>query len=189
MESKFIQGKSLSKYVIFDRDGTLIKFVSYLHKKEDIILIDGVIKALKLLKDNNCKLFLHTNQSGVSRGYFKLEDVKVCNQKMIELIGLGNIFEDICVATDFPPKDNTYRKPSPKFGLEIIKKYQIEASNLIYVGDNISDLQTAKNVGCKAFGVNYGVSNLKAELKKRGDLDFIIYDDINSVAKAIIKLQ
>ena len=189
MELKSIQVKGLSKYVIFDRDGTLIKFVSYLHKKEDIILIDGVIKALKLLKDNNCKLFLHTNQSGVSRGYFTLEDAKNCNQKMIELIGLGNIFEDICMATDYPPKDDTYRKPSPKFGFEIIKKYQIKASNLIYVGDNISDLETAINIGCKAIGVNYGISNLSEELKKRGNLDFIVLEDIISVAKAIIKLE
>jgi len=179
---------SNSKFVIFDRDGTLIEYLSYIHKIEDIKLVKGLRKALKLLIDNNCKLFLHTNQSGVSRGYFTLEDVKNCNQKMIQLIGLGNIFEEICIATDYPPKKDTYRKPSPKFGLEIIKKFQIKVSDLIYVGDNLSDLETAKNIGCFAFGVNYGAFNLKEELEKRNCLNFVVYDDIHSVANAIINL-
>ena len=72
------------------------------------------------------------------------------------------IFEKICIA---PGKNSSdiYRKPSPIFGLEILKKYKTHPSKMYYVGDNITDLQTAFNIGCNAFGIinkNLGI-NLK----------------------------
>ena len=81
------------KYVILDRDGTLIKYIPYLFEKEKVELIPGTIEAIKILIKKNIKINLHTNQSGVGRGYFGISDVVDCNNKMIELIGLGqNIF-------------------------------------------------------------------------------------------------
>ena len=77
---------------------------------------------IKILIKKNIKIYLHTNQSGVGRGYFGISDVVDCNNKMIELIGLGqNIFQEICVAPDFPPSKVSYRKPSSLFANELIK--------------------------------------------------------------------
>ena len=99
------------KHVILDRDGTLIKYIPYLFEKEKVELITGTIEAINLLIKKNIKIYLHTNQSGVGRGYFGISDVVDCNNKMIELIGLGqNIFQEICVAPDFPPSKVSYRK-------------------------------------------------------------------------------
>lgn len=70
------------------------------------------------------KLFLHTNQSGVGRGYFGLADAVACNEAMLKKIGLGDdLFEDMCVCPEEPDQDINYRKPSPKYGFEILKKY------------------------------------------------------------------
>ena len=111
------------KYIIYDRDGTLIKHIPYLFEPEKVELLPYVIELLKVFKSKDYKLFLHTNQSGIGRGYFDINDCISCNNKMIELIGLGkDVFEKICIAPDFPPNNNSYRKPSTKFGNEIIKK-------------------------------------------------------------------
>ena len=101
-----------SGYIVFDRDGTLIKHIPYLHNPEEVELFSDTIKSIKLLKKNNFKFFLHTNQSGVSRKIFKSSDVIFCNKKLLNLINLGDdLFEEICVAEDYPAKKNSYRKP------------------------------------------------------------------------------
>ena len=176
----------MSKYIVFDRDGTLIKHIPYLFEPNKVELLPSVKESLKLLKSNGFNFLLHTNQSGISRNFFKIEDVVSCNNKLIELLGLGKkIFIEICIAQDYPAKEDSYRKPSPKFGLEIIKKYKIDKQNLIYVGDSLSDLETALNIGCKCFGVNTGLVDLKSsnENKIRFDISENLYEVANKILK------
>jgi len=155
-----------NKFIVFDRDGTLIKHKPYLFESKEVELLPYVSEGLTILKNAGHKLFLHTNQSGISRGYFKKEDVIKCNNKMLELIGLGNdLFEKICIADDFPPNKNSFRKPSTKFGLDIIKKHSIKNNQLVYVGDSISDLQTANNLNCIGLGLNTGIIDLEIKIK------------------------
>ena len=59
----------MSKAVFLDRDGTLIKDVHYLKNPNDIEIIEGVGEALRLIKNAGYLLFMHTNQSGIARGY------------------------------------------------------------------------------------------------------------------------
>ena len=90
-----------------------------------------------------------------------------CNNKMIELIGLGhNIFEEICIAPDYPPLAKTYRKPSALFGIELIEKYNLDKSSIVYIGDSLSDIKTAKNIGCNAYGVMSGGYDLETLINK-----------------------
>lgn len=65
------------KGVVFDRDGTLIKYVPYLFKPSDVVIYPGVIAACHLLKARNIQIFIATNQSGIGRGYFSEEDYRV----------------------------------------------------------------------------------------------------------------
>ena len=172
-------------YIVFDRDGTLIKHIPYLHKVEDVKLFNDTIKSFKLLKKNGFRFFLHTNQSGISRDFFKLKDVIDCNNKLLDLIGLGNdLFDEICIADDYPPKKDSYRKPSPKFGLEIINKYKINKNNFFYVGDSKSDLETAFKIGCKCYGVNTGLIDLNKV--NETELNFDISQNLYEVANKII---
>ena len=114
------------RYIIFDRDGTLIKYKPYLHKPEDVKLTEGSRQIISSFLAKGYLLFLHTNQSGIGRGYFKMDDVIKCNDKMIQLLDINSkIFQEICIAGDYPPEKDTYRKPSTKFGSELIKKYRI----------------------------------------------------------------
>ena len=168
----------------------MLNFVSYLSDINQVKLIKGVKEGISTLKDLGHKIYLHTNQSGISSGYFNFNKVVECNNEMIDLIGLGpHVFEEICIASDFPQKKNSYRKPSPKFGNEIIKKTKIDKNLLIYVGDNITDIETAKNIGCRAIGVNYGLSNLQKIINERKDIDFLTFNSFSEVIEEIIKVQ
>ena len=70
------------RYIIFDRDGTLIEHKQYIHKPHDVKLTPGSREIVLSFLEKGYLLFLHTNQSGVGRGYFKIEDVKKCNEKI-----------------------------------------------------------------------------------------------------------
>ncbi len=179
--------KKKYKFLVFDRDGTLIKHIPYLHKENEVELLPFVKECLKTLKESGFKFFLHTNQSGVARGYFELKDAIKCNNKMLELIGLGdNIFEKICIASDFPPSINSYRKPSPKFGKEIIDKFSIEKNALCYIGDSISDLETALNLDCTPLGLNTGEFDLKVKIKNTKLSDSKVFRNFKELTKYLI---
>ena len=176
------------KHVILDRDGTLIKYIPYLFEKEKVELITGTLEAINQLIKKNIKIYLHTNQSGVGRGYFGISDVVDCNNKMIELIGLGqNIFQEICVAPDFPPSKVSYRKPSSLFANELIKKCDLDKKSIVYVGDSISDLKTAKNTGCNAYGVMSGGYDLETLIKSETDLKYDIFPNLLEVVNHLIE--
>ena len=50
------------RYIVFDRDGTLIKHNHIIYIKEDIILFEDTIKSIKFLKKHNFKFFIQINQ-------------------------------------------------------------------------------------------------------------------------------
>ena len=150
-------------------------------------MINGTIEAINLLIKKNIKLYLHTNQSGVGRGYFEIGDVIDCNNKMIELIGLGqNVFQEICIAPDYPPEEKTYRKPSNLFANELIKKYDLDKKLIVYIGDSISDLKTARNIGCDAYGVMSGGYDLETLMKSEIDLNYDIFPNLLEVVNHLI---
>ena len=177
------------RYIIFDRDGTLIKYKPYLNKPEDVELTEGSRQIIASFLAKGYLLFLHTNQSGIGRGYFKINDVIKCNDKMIQLLDINSkIFQEICIAGDYPPEKDTYRKPSTKFGKEIIKKYKILPGQLIYIGDNTSDLKTAFNLNCLAYGINF--KKKKQFLNKRDiakKFNFKVYESLLEIENDIIK--
>jgi D-glycero-D-manno-heptose 1,7-bisphosphate phosphatase len=176
-------------YVVLDRDGTLIRHIPYLHDPSKVELLPTVIAGLTRLRDSGCKLFLHTNQSGIGRGYFSLADAMACNQAMIQQIGLGSaLFEEICVGSEAPDQPVRYRKPSPLFGREIINKYSVKQGAVCYIGDNVTDLLTAKNLGCHGIGVNTGVHDLRQELPLQGLVDvFPIFDTFIDAAEHVVR--
>lgn len=154
-------------YVVLDRDGTLIRHIPYLGDPDQVQLLPTVVDGLANLVKSGRKLFLHTNQSGIGRGCFSLSDAIACNDEMLRQICLGKeLFEDVCICPELPDQDVSYRKPSPKYGLEIIEKYTTYTSNICYIGDNVTDLLTANNIGCMGIGVNTGVHDLRQLLRE-----------------------
>ncbi len=132
----------MNKALFLDRDGTLIKHIPYLHKSEEVVLLKGTTQALREARKAGYLLFLFTNQSGVGRGYFALEDVHGVHARLVELIGLGpDLFAEICIAPEHPDAPSPYRKPSPRFIHEMIAKYNLESAGCWMIGDSRADLQ------------------------------------------------
>lgn len=152
-------GSKLPRAVFFDRDGTLIRHVHYLHQPELVELLPGVRESLRFLKERGVLLFLFTNQSGVAKGLFTVADVEAVNRRMLELLDLGDdLFADVCIATEMPSNAPEYRKPSPRFIVEILAKYRIEPADAVMVGDNPTDWEAGRRAGAQIIGIRSAIT-------------------------------
>lgn len=138
------------KAIFLDRDGTLIVNRHYLADPADVELLPGVREALAGLLSAGYRLFLFTNQSGVGRGYFTMETVLRCNARMLDLLALpAPGFSEICIAPEAPHMPQCYRKPSPRFIVEMLEKYSLSPGKTWMVGDSLADVEAGLNAGVR----------------------------------------
>jgi D-glycero-D-manno-heptose 1,7-bisphosphate phosphatase len=131
----------MSRALFLDRDGTLIVDKVYLADPADVELIPGTTGALRRARELGYRLFLFTNQSGIGRGYHTLEDTQRVNARMEELIGLGSpLFDGVCIAPEAPGQPVVYRKPSPRFILEMRARHSLDPAQCWMVGDSAADI-------------------------------------------------
>ena len=99
-------------------------------------------------------MFLFTNQSGIGRGLYTIDDVVRCNARMEELLGLPlPLFTDVCIAPEAPDQEMHYRKPSPRFILESIARHRLDPAQCWMIGDRQSDVQAGLSAGVRAAAV------------------------------------
>lgn len=138
----------MNKGIFLDRDGTLIVDRSYLADPDGVELIPGTREALLQARSLGYLLFLFSNQSGVGRGWFTMAEVRRVNARLDQLLGFeGSAFTEVCMATEPPEDPHVYRKPSPRFILEMTERYRLDRTISYMVGDRESDLVAAKNAG------------------------------------------
>lgn len=143
------------KAIFLDRDGTLNVDKEYLVDFEDFELLPGVIPALRIFQDLGFRLYLVSNQSGVSRGYFTYEDVEKLHAQADALFrSQGVVFDDMIFCPHHPEgKDPRYRgdcecrKPKPGMILELANRHGIDLSESYMVGDKRQDAEAGVNAG------------------------------------------
>lgn len=143
--------------VFFDRDGTLIVDRHHLADPAQVELLPGAPEVLGQLLAQGCRLFLLTNQSGVGRGLFSMATVERCQERMLELLRLpAPGFTEICIAPETPDMPVVYRKPSPRFIVEMMVKYGLDPDTTWMVGDRWSDVQAGLNAGVRCAWLTAG---------------------------------
>ena len=147
----------MSKALFLDRDGTLIHDKHYLADPAGVELLPGVVAALVRARALGYRLFILTNQSGIGRGMYSLDDVHRCNDRMDELLGLPRpIFAGICIAPEGPDQPSLYRKPSPAYILESIARHDLDPAHCWMVGDRESDIRSGLGANIHAVAVCTG---------------------------------
>ena len=140
------------KAVFLDRDGVINEDFGYVGKKEDFKFKDGIFELLKLLKTKNYQIFIVTNQSGIARKYYSEDDFHKLMKWMINEFQKQNIEikdYDFCPHHPDITGECECRKPKPAMILNLSQKYNIDLKNSIMIGDNLSDIESAKNAGIK----------------------------------------
>ena len=140
----------MKRAVFLDRDGTLIEEKEYLSRPDQVVIIRGAGPALRRLQEAGFALFLVTNQSGVGRGYFTLEDVEQVHRYLLgELARAGVHFGKIYIAPEAPDQPSRGRKPSPQFLFEAREEFGLDLAESFMIGDKRIDLECGWNAGVK----------------------------------------
>lgn len=150
------------KAVFLDRDGTLNEDPGYLGDADKVVLLPGVIEALRKLKnDYNFLLIVISNQSGIARGLITEGQVEAVNKRISELLSENNVEIDAfyyCPAhPDYSSEEECEcRKPSSKMIINAAEKFNIDLNKSYIIGDSVVDIETGINAGVKTILVKTG---------------------------------
>ena len=146
--------------VFLDRDGTINRDVQYCSRMEDFELLPGAGEAIRLLNENGLKVVVVTNQSGITRGYFSVENLKSIHKKMLrELAGYDAHVDAIYYCPHHPVDDCACRKPKPYLLLRAAKELDLELRKSFMIGNSLSDIEAGRKAGCTTILINHNVKN------------------------------
>lgn len=134
------------KALFLDRDGVINVDHGYVNKIQDFTFNDNIFELLHLFIQNNYKLFIVTNQSGIGRGYYSLDDFNILTKWMLEEFKKRDIIiEEVKFCKHSPETHCNCRKPSSGMLDEILMDYNIDLKTSIMIGDKQSDIDLAHN--------------------------------------------
>jgi D-glycero-D-manno-heptose 1,7-bisphosphate phosphatase len=144
--------------VFLDRDGVLNRAIvrqgrPYPPKDlSELEILPGVVEALRLLKADNFKLFVVTNQPDVGRGMTRREVVEAINDELRSRLPLDAVVS--CFHSD---SDNcACRKPKPGMPLSLARQWGVDLSRSFMVGDRWRDIEAGVAAGCTTVFLDYG---------------------------------
>lgn len=141
--------------IFVDRDGTVMEEVHYCREPEKVRLFEGVIEALRLVKEAGFCTVLITNQSGIARGTITHHEYEAVHARLLELLG-PDILDATYMCPDGPTTPSTRRKPAPGMLLEAAADLDLDLSSSWMIGDKEVDVGCGNNAGASSILVRTG---------------------------------
>jgi imidazoleglycerol-phosphate dehydratase/histidinol-phosphatase len=152
----------MKKVLFIDRDGTILTEPEdeQVDSLEKFSFLPGVITALSsIAKETDFELVMVTNQDGLGTPSFPEETFWPLQNKMLQILKSEGVeFEEIFIDRTFP-EDN---KPTRKPGTALLVKYLasgVDLENSYVIGDRLTDIQLAKNIGCNSIFISNNKSD------------------------------
>jgi D-glycero-D-manno-heptose 1,7-bisphosphate phosphatase len=145
-----VPGKPNRRAAFLDRDGTLMVDHGYVGRAEAVELLPDVGRGLRLLSQQGFALVVVTNQSGVDRGYFTLDDVEAVNTRLSEML----LSEDVELAGFYvcphgPAAGCDCRKPRAGLAYAAAAEHDLDPRGSIVIGDKESDVELGLAIGAR----------------------------------------
>src|SRR5881227_2067957 len=119
--------ETLSPAVFIDRDGTIMHDCVYCSDPKNVKIFHGVREALRCLKSNGFKLIIITNQSGIGRGLFTIEQYRAVEGEVLRQLG-DRLIDATYFCPDVPGQNSSCRKPAPGMILQAQREHGIDLS-------------------------------------------------------------
>ncbi len=181
------QTSASRRFVMLDRDGTLIVERHYLSDPEQVELLPGAIAGLQHLTRLGLGLILVTNQSGIARGYFSLARLNEVHQRLHDLLAAHKIFLDgVYVCPHLPDNDCSCRKPRTGLVAAAALEKGFDPSEGFVIGDKPCDIELGQAVKARTFLVRTGYG-AKHAAEASTQADYIV-DNVLDAATIIAQL-
>jgi imidazoleglycerol-phosphate dehydratase / histidinol-phosphatase len=150
----------MKKVLFIDRDGTIIEEPEdeQVDSFEKMVFMKDAISCLsKIAKETDYELVMVTNQDGLGTESYPEDTFWPVQNKMLQILkGEGIVFSEIFIDRTFPSEKAPTRKPGTAMLIKYMSK-GIDLDSSYVIGDRLTDVELAKNLGCKAIFINKGV--------------------------------
>ncbi|QEC52972.1 imidazoleglycerol-phosphate dehydratase [Anseongella ginsenosidimutans] len=151
----------MKKVLFIDRDGTIIAeppFDFQVDSLEKLEFLPYAISSLKKLQDYGYELLMVSNQDGRGTDSFPEEDFLKPQEKMLTVLrNEGVEFAEIFIDPSFEHENSPNRKPNTGLLVPYLARNQVDMTHSYVIGDRYTDVQLAKNLGCKS--IRFGPEN------------------------------
>ncbi|MBL6958107.1 MAG: HAD-IIIA family hydrolase [Rhodospirillales bacterium] len=141
--------------LFLDRDGVVVEEVHYLHKVEDIHIIDGAAAVVARANGLGLPVIMVTNQAGIGYGMYGWAEFMDVQDVILNALAEDGAFFDGIYACPHHSKgqapynnpDHPARKPNPGMLLQAARQFPIDLKNSWIVGDRAGDVEAGRNAG------------------------------------------
>ena len=159
----------MKKILFIDRDGTLIKEAPPSYQLDSFEKLefypDMFTWMRRIATELNFELVMVTNQDGMSTPSFPEDNFwPVHNFIMKSLVNEGINFSEVHIDKTFPMDNASTRKPGTGMLTQYINNPDFDITGSYVIGDRITEVQLAKNLGCKAIWLNNDANLGAAEI-------------------------
>ncbi|HEY0680565.1 MAG TPA: bifunctional histidinol-phosphatase/imidazoleglycerol-phosphate dehydratase HisB [Chitinophagaceae bacterium] len=160
----------MKRVLFIDRDGTIIKEAPPTYQIDSFDKLEFypyVFRFLgKIADELDYELVMVTNQDGLGTNTYPEEKFwPVHKHVMTSFANEGINFSEVLIDRSFPHENQPTRKPGTGLVTKYINNPDYDLANSFVVGDRITDVQLAKNLGCKVIWLNNDAALGGAEIK------------------------
>jgi imidazoleglycerol-phosphate dehydratase/histidinol-phosphatase len=186
----------MKRILFIDRDGTLIKESPPTYQIDDFSKLEfypGVFEFMgRIAREMQYELVMVTNQDGLGKpGFPENKFWPVQDFVMHCLSNEGIHFNAVHIDKSFPADNSPSRKPGTGMLTDYLNNDQYDIAGSYVIGDRITDVQLAKNLGCKAIWLKQdaqlGGKEIKdsiSELEQVVALESVHWSEIYSFLKS-----
>ncbi len=171
------------KVIFLDRDGVINRYPGhkkYVTKLKEFHILPGALKAVKQLTKAGFKLFIISNQAGVSKGIYSQKKLDQINKRMLRKIrSRGGRIDEVFYCIHLPEENCGCRKPRTGLiekALAILKIKKLSKKNAYFVGDSIRDVSAGKRAGCATVLVLSGRETWRNNKNWHPKPDYVVKD-------------
>ena len=162
----------MKRVLFIDRDGTLILEAPPTYQLDSFDKLSFYPHVFEYMRriaaEMDYELVLPTNQDGLGTASFPEETFwPVHNFVMKSFENEGVKFSDVLIDRTFPEQNAPTRKPATGMFTRYLNNPGYDLANSFVIGDRITDMQLAKNLGCKGIWINNDASLGSAEIKDK----------------------
>ncbi len=180
------------KLIILDRDGVINQdSPDYIKSAQEWQPIPGSVEAIARLSRSGYTIAVATNQSGLSRGLFGLDELESMHDKMRSLVAeAGGHIDAVYYCPHLPEEGCNCRKPEPGLYRAIAQEFAADLAGVPIIGDSIRDLQACISVGGEPILVRTGKGReSEDQLRLKSDLSLghtHIFDNLADVVTHLL---
>lgn len=144
--------------ILLDRDGTIIIDHGYVGSVDRVDFIDGAQEAIASFNRAGLPVVVVTNQAGVARGFYRLDDVRIVHEYIAERLAEYGAHIDLFLYCPYHPdgvveafaRTSEDRKPGPGMAKAAANALGLDLAASWVVGDRPEDVGLAEAVGASA---------------------------------------